>query len=189
MPLVLKPEKKYSYKDYLQWPNEERWELIGGVAYNMTPAPSTRHQRIVGNFSYIFGNQLTNKPCILFIAPTDVVLSEYDVVQPDILVVCDKEKITEPNIQGAPDLVVEILSPATALKDKREKKELYEKHGVREYIIVDPVENYVERFQLQNDGSYNKGDVFGPKEVLPLASLAGVEISLAEVFGMEEEVM
>ncbi|MFV1951420.1 MAG: Uma2 family endonuclease [Nitrospinota bacterium] len=182
MPLALKTDKKFTYKDYFEWPDDERWELIGGVAYNMTPAPSLRHQTVVVNFSRILGNKLVDKPCRLFVAPTDVVLSEYDVVQPDVLVVCDKKKITEANIQGAPDLVVEVISPSTTVKDKREKKACYEKYGVKEYIIVDPIENYVERFYLEEDGTYSKDDIFGPKEVLPLTSLKEIELSLSEVF-------
>lgn len=185
MPLVKKTNERLTYRDYLTWPDNERWELIDGVAYNMTPAPTSRHQRVVGNFHYILKNSLKGKPCIPFIAPTDVVLSEYDLVQPDIFVVCDKEKITDPNIQGAPDLVVEVLSPATALKDRREKKGVYEKYGIREYIICDPVENYVERFYLEVEGLYSRGEVFGPGDVLPLSSLEGIEVPLVEVFEVE----
>lgn len=182
MPLVQRAEKKFTYRDYLQWPDDEKWELIDGVAYNMTPAPSLMHQNIVGNFFGILRNNLRNKPCTPFISPTDVVLSEYDVVQPDILVVCDKKKFTDANIQGTPDLVIEILSPSTALKDKREKKTLYEKHGVKEYIIIDALEKYVERFYLKEDGKYYGSDIFGCDDTLKLFSLEGMEIPLSEIF-------
>jgi Uma2 family endonuclease len=187
MTLALKTGKKYTYKDYLQWPDNERWELIAGVAYNMTPAPSIRHQIVLGNLHRILSSNLLNKPCVPFIAPTDVVLSEEDVVQPDLFIVCDKKKIATDNIQGAPDLIVEILSPATALKDKRGKKVIYEKYGVREYIILDPIENYIERFSLGKDGIYSQSDILGPKEVLKLFSLEKIEISLSEVFEIEKE--
>lgn len=130
--------------------------------------------------------KLADKRCKPFIATVDVVLSEFDIVQPDIIVVCDKNKITEANIQGAPDLVVEILSPSTATKDLREKKHLYEKSGVKEYIIIDPIEEYAERFCLGTDGTYNKGDVFGHQEVLPFKSLEGIEINLWEVFEIKK---
>ncbi|MBI5183773.1 MAG: Uma2 family endonuclease, partial [Nitrospinae bacterium] len=155
------------------------------VAYNMTPAPSFRHQRIVGNFFHILRNRLSDKGCITGIAPTDVFLSEYDVVQPDIFVVCDEKKITEANIQGAPDLIIEVLSQATAVKDRREKKAIYEKYEVKEYIIIDPNEEYIERFCLEKEGTYDKGNVWGSKEVLPLHSLEGIEIPLWEVFEIE----
>ena len=186
MALAQKTKKGFTYADYLIWPNDERWELIDGGAYNMTPAPTTRHQNIVYNVSFILKSKLLNKSCRPFVAPTDVVLSEYDVVQPDVFVVCDEKKITEANIQGAPDLIVEVLSPATALKDKREKKVLYEKYAVKEYIIVDPAAQYVERFLLQEGGLYEKSEIFGPKEVLPLVSLKEIEIPLWEIFEVEE---
>ena len=103
-----------------------------------------------------------------------------------MFVVCDKNKITEANIKGAPDLVVEILSPATALKDLREKKNLYEKSGVKEYIVIDPLEEYVERFWLGGDGIYNRGEVFGPQDALQLKSLEGIEVNLWEVFEVKK---
>lgn len=130
--------------------------------------------------------KLANKACRPFFAPVDVVLSEYDIVQPDVFVVCDKNKISDANIQGAPDLVVEVLSPATALKDLREKKNLYEKFGVNEYIVIDPLEEYVEQFSLGADGTYNKGEVFGPQEILRFKLLEGVEVTLWEIFEVKK---
>ncbi|NOZ68284.1 MAG: Uma2 family endonuclease [Deferribacteres bacterium] len=181
MPLAKKSEGKYTYADYLSWPADERWEIIDGAAYDMTPAPSTSHQEIVLRFSHTLRNNLTDSPCRVFIAPTDVVLSEHDIVQPDVFVVCDIGKITEANIQGPPDLIIEVLSPATVIKDKREKKSLYEKYRVKEYIIVDPIELYVERFCLKQ-GKYTDFQVFGPQETLPLCFSEGMEIFLSEVF-------
>ncbi|MCK4390897.1 MAG: Uma2 family endonuclease [Desulfobacterales bacterium] len=185
MSLAKKTDKKFTYADYVTWLDDERWELINGDAYNMTPAPSFRHQKIVGNLYFLIKDRLAEKPCIPGIAPTDVVFSEHDVVQPDVFVVCDEKKITEANIQGAPDLIIEVISPATALKDKRGKKALYEKHGIKEYIIVDPTDQYVERFMLEEDGVYGKGAIFGPTEVLPLVALKDIEIPLWEVFEVE----
>ncbi len=186
MALAQKTKKGFTYADYLTWPDDERWELINGEVYNMTPAPTTRHQNIVYNVSFILKSKLLNKSCRPFVAPTDVVLSEYDVVQPDVFVVCDEKKITEANIQGSPDLIIEVLSPATALKDKREKKALYEKYAVKEYIFIDPFALVVERFLLEDDRVYGKGGIFGPKEVLPLVSLKEIEIPLWEIFEVEE---
>jgi Uma2 family endonuclease len=108
-------------------------------------------------------------------------LDQQNVVQPDLLVVCDKSKTTENNIQGAPDLIVEILSPSSALKDKREKKALYERFGVREYLIIYPAEELVERLLLDN-GRYGGPDVFGWGEVLPLAIFPDLRINLWEIF-------
>jgi Uma2 family endonuclease len=124
---------------------------------------------------------LAGKSCKVFVAPTDVVLSDLDVIQSDILVVCDKKKITDANIQGAPDLVIEVLSPATALKDRREKKALYEKHGVPEYIIADPISNTVERYLLKNS-RYDAPEVFGPQDNLSTHLPDGIEIPLTEIF-------
>lgn len=184
MSLARKLEYKFTFQDYLTWPDDERWELIDGGAYNMSPAPSLKHQKVVINLAGMFRERLKGKSCTPFIAPADVVLSQHDVVQPDVFVVCDKNKITDANIQGAPDLVVEVLSPATALKDKREKKALYEKHGVKEYILIDPTEIYLERFILK-DGGYGVPEVFGPTEVLQLHALEGLELPLWEVFEVE----
>ena len=136
----------FTYNDYLRWPEEERWEIIDGEAYAMTPAPSIRHQVISGYLYSVFAQFFKGRDCKPFHAPTDVVFDERNIVQPDLLIVCDKNKITENNIKGAPDMIVEIISPSTALKDKREKKALYEKSGVREYLIVYPAEDLVERF-------------------------------------------
>ena len=182
--VVKQNQPRYTVTDYLCWPDEERWELIAGAAYNMSPAPTIKHQSIAGEFYSQLKQKLKNKSCKPFIAPVDVVLSNEDIVQPDVLVVCDPAKITEKNIQGAPDLVVEVLSPGTALKDMREKKFLYQRSGVREYIVIDPLEDYVQRFFLQNDGAYGVGDIFGPGDALPLQSLPDLVMPLWEIYGV-----
>jgi len=182
---TLEETKKYTVQDYMTWNDDKRWELIEGVVYDMTPAPSPRHQEIHRNMTRILDNALRGKPGVLYYAPIDVVLSENDVVQPDHLVVCDRSKITEKNIQGAPDLIIEVLSPATAKKDRGEKKDLYERHGVKEYLLVDPEGQYVERFLLGPDGRYSRGQVFGARETLSLQTLDDLQVPLWEVFGVE----
>jgi Uma2 family endonuclease len=127
---------RFTYSDYQTWPDDERWEIIGGKAYAMTPAPSLKHQKALGTLHLKFAGFFLGKASTVFIAPTDVVLDDRNVVQPDLFVVCDKNKMTDANIKGAPDLVIEVLSPSTCLKDKREKKALYERFGVREYLLV-----------------------------------------------------
>ncbi len=178
MPLVLKKRKRFTYQDYLTWPEDERWELIDGEAYCMSPAPRIKHQRILSKLDYEFNRQLTR--CQHFIAPTDVVLDEFNVVQPDLFVVCSKKKITEENIQGAPDLVIEITSPNTELKDRREKKALYERFGVKEYIIVFPEREYLERYVLKNK-KYGPPEIFNWDETLKLRAFR-MEFRLWEVF-------
>ncbi|MBI2339765.1 MAG: Uma2 family endonuclease [Deltaproteobacteria bacterium] len=172
---------KYTYRDYLTWGDDERWEIIGGEAYNMSPAPTFAHQQVVARLTHFLMTRLEGKQCIPVMAPIDVVLSEEDVVQPDVIVVCDKQKIQKTHIAGAPDLVIEVLSPSTSLKDRREKKDLYEKFGVKEYLLVDPDEKYVERYFLQK-GKYGSSEVFGPKDKLASRSLKGVRLPLKEIF-------
>ena len=111
MTLAQQTENRFTYKDYLTWPDEERWELIDGEIYDMTPAPSFIHQKIVLNLASLLRDRLKDVPCVTGIAPTDVILSEHDVVHPDVFVVCDEDKITEANIQGSPDLIIEVISP------------------------------------------------------------------------------
>ena len=184
MDLAKKEKKRYSYTDYISWPDDERWEIIDGVAYNMSPAPKVKHQRISRNITWAIGKNTSKlKGCEFFEAPTDVVLDEYNVVQPDLFIVCDKNKITEDNIKGAPDLIIEIVSPSTAYKDTKIKKDLYEKFGVREYIIVFPDLFIVERYILK-DKSYGVPERFNWDETLKLNTF-DIEINLWEVFERE----
>ncbi|MDP1831071.1 MAG: Uma2 family endonuclease [Geothrix sp.] len=134
----------YTIEDWKLW--DGRWEIINGVAYDMTPAPSPDHQRIASRLHVALVNALEEarlKPgggeCETFFAPIDVFLDS-GIVQPDLLVVCDPAKISTRGIEGAPDLVVEILSPSTAGKDVTRKRWTYEAAGVPEYLIVDPDE-------------------------------------------------
>jgi len=185
MPLIQQSSERYTYGDYLTWPDDERWEIIDGIAYNMSPAPSVKHQNIVSKLDRGLGNKVEEKGCSLFIAPTDVVFDEYNVVQPDVFIVCDKTKITDDNIKGAPDTIIEVISPSTNLKDKREKKKLYEKSGVKEYVIIYPEDELVELFILQND-KYPAPDVFNWDETMKLESLE-LDVNLWEIFGKVRE--
>lgn len=170
---------KYTYEDYKNWPDDIRCEIIDGLVFDMSPAPRVKHQDILGNFGVAFKTHLNN-PCYTGIAPTDVVFDAHNVVQPDVFLVCDRNKITELNIQGAPDLIIEIASPSTELKDRREKKKLYEKSGVREYIIVFPEAEYVERYVL-NEGEYGKPEIINWDESFSLSKLE-IQINLWEIF-------
>ncbi len=178
-------QELFSYGDYMQWPDGERWEIIAGQAYSMSPSPSVKHQRIVSNFDFQFHCGSKDK-CSHFIAPMDVVLDEFNVVQPDIFVVCDSDKITPENIQGTPDLIVEVVSPSTEIKDRREKKNLYEKFGVREYIIVFPEREYLERYELVNQ-AYGAPEIFNWDETLTLMTFPGFTIKLWEIFEREPD--
>jgi Uma2 family endonuclease len=141
---ALKQGETFTIEQRNAWPGDERWELIGGVAYNMSPAPRPHHQIISGTLFHDLYDFLEGKPCEPFIAPVDVFLpeassdNENTVVQPDVFVVCDPEKITDDGIHGAPDFIVEVLSDSTAYKDLTVKKQAYERSGVREYWIINP---------------------------------------------------
>ena len=185
MPVALRKGTRYTYQDYLTWPDEERWELIEGIAYDMSPAPSVSHQRIVWNIVVSISNHLgTHEKCRGFSAPTDVVLDEHNVVQPDVFVVCDSAKVGEQAITGAPDLVIEVVSPATEVKDRREKKAVYEKFGVAEYILVFPEREYVERYLLE-EGKYGSPEIVNWDETIKVATLS-MEVNLWEIFEKEE---
>jgi Uma2 family endonuclease len=149
----------YTLEDWKSW--EGRWELINGVAYDMTPAPSTEHQEISVALSARIFTMLEDVKrktggggCKVFAAPTDVFL-ECGVVQPDLLIVCDPAKISPRGIEGAPDLVVEILSPSTAGKDVTRKWWTYEAAGIQEYLIVDPDERVGRLLRLEG-GRYEE---------------------------------
>lgn len=183
-------EKKYTYADYLTWPSDRRWELINGIVYSMAPAPSKTHQEISRELITLFNVYLKNKPCQLFHAPFDVRLSEnteneidiHTVVQPDLLVVCDEEKLDEKGCKGAPDLIIEILSPATAVRDMKEKLYLYEQHGVKEYWIVHPMNRLVEIFRTGETGEYKRPEVYANKEVIKVGLFPDLDISLEDIF-------
>jgi len=164
-----KMEKTYTYADYCTWPDDERWELIAGVAWNMSPAPSSYHQLVTGSLFNAIYNQLQNSDCTVIVAPFDVLLPDFagqeeeeviNVVQPDITVICEPKKITPRGCYGAPDWVIEILSPYTSKKDLREKFDLYEKHGIREYWVVDPGNRYVHVYTLDKNGEYGEPEIF-----------------------------
>ena len=149
---------RYTYGDYVQWDGDERWELIDGRPHAMA-APTVPHQRLVIDLAAQLHIQLHGARCEALVSPVDVRLPAgdepddeiVDVVQPDVLVVCDPAKIDERGCRGAPDLVIEVLSPSTAEHDRVTKLALYERHGVREYWVVQPVERLVTRHLFEGD--------------------------------------
>jgi Uma2 family endonuclease len=182
--------KLYSYADYLGWAEGERLELIDGIPYMMTPAPSRVHQEILFELGGQFRNALKGKACKGYVAPFDVRLSNskkmnddeiYTVVQPDLVVVCDRSKLDKRGCNGAPDLAIEIISPSTASHDYIKKMELYEKHGVTEYWIVHPIDQVVMVHSLVN-GQYTKPKIYDKEAVVQVQILPEIEINLSEVF-------
>ena len=171
----------YTWDDYRSWPDDERWEIIDGQPFAMTPSPRFRHQDISAAITGTLRAFLKGKPCRAVAAPMDVRLSDTDVVQPDVLVVCDPRKITETHIEGAPDLVVEIASPSTLSYDRILKLSLYAKYGVKEYWIVTPYPHLVEVLLLDGD-SYRIHKVFTKTDTLTSPTLPGLEIALDQIF-------
>jgi Uma2 family endonuclease len=155
----MKYPEPFTYEQYAELPDGERMEIIDGVVYDMTASPVVKHQVIVIKLAALFERFFSGKPCKPFVAPLDVVLDDINVVEPDIFVVCDQNKITEKNIKGAPDLIIEVLSPSNNIKDRRNKKWLYEGHGVKEFIIISPMEESAERYWLV-DGKYGLSDLY-----------------------------
>lgn len=191
MGLPLPSHHSFTYADYLQWEDGPRWELIHGMAYALTPAPSTRHQQILLALASRFALHLKGGKCQVFVAPFDVLLPVEDeadeqvetVVQPDISVFCDPAKVDEKGGRGAPDLVVEILSPATARKDMVQKLLLYQSHGVPEYWLVDPEKDVLQILRLTPDRVYASTGEFSPPASVRPGLADDLVIHLAEVFG------
>ena len=185
-----KLEEKYVYKDYLNWPDDERWELIKGIPYNMSPAPSRLHQEILVNLIRIISNYLEKASCEIYPAPFDVRLQEYgenketasNVVQPDISVICDISKLDDKGCIGAPDFIVEILSESTASKDMNEKLFLYEKHKVKEYWIVDLWDKTIKAYILENTGKYSLPILYRKTDTIKVHTLQNLNINLNSIF-------
>lgn len=134
--------------DNLAYQEERREELIGGKVVAMSPRPSVDHNRISGNIYHLFANYLKGRKCEPFADGTDLYLTDEEQYIPDFMVVCDPDKVQNDGVHGAPDLVVEVLSPSTAKNDRAHKKDVYAKCGVREYWIVDPANKSVEVYRV-----------------------------------------
>lgn len=186
-----KEEERFSYAHYLTWDDGKRGELIDGIAFDIAPGAGVEHQDVLGALHLLLGNHLHGKPCRVFLPPFDLALPEhpddpdsaiFDVVQPDLMVVCDKKKITPRGIRGAPDLVVEILSPSSSARDLREKFDLYQRAGVKEYWVISPHERFVQVFTLGDTARYGAPTVWTPPDTLAVGVLPELTIDLAEVF-------
>jgi Uma2 family endonuclease len=168
--------KTYSYSDYLLWQFQERVELIKGFILKMSPAPSMVHQRISNNLSFELNNYFKRKPCDVFVAPFDVrlpipsAIKDSTVVQPDLCIICDENKLDARGCNGTPDLMVEIISPNHSKHDVDTKFKLYQEAGVLEYWIVEPYDKIVLIYTLidgvfvglppQTEGEFIKSPLF-----------------------------
>ena len=182
-------EMQYSYADLLEWDEDVRYELYNGLPVALA-SPSSIHQMVSGDLFSQFYIYLKDKGCQVFSAPLDVRLFEKKgespenvstVVQPDLMIVCDRNKIDRHGVCGAPDLVVEITSNSTHRIDRLTKFNLYQRAGVREFWIVDPSTRIVSVYTLK-DGAYHTAAVYSSDTIIPVHVLAGCEIDLSTVF-------
>ena len=187
--MALAKEERYTYADLMAWDDGKRYELYGGKVVAMS-SPSDVHQEILSALHYHLYGFLRGKPCTVYPAPFDVRLfdtaddppeeSEY-VLQPDLVVVCDKSKVDRYGVHGAPDMVVEVLSPSTQERDWGEKLALYRKAGVREYWIVDPAGRFVAVHVLR-DGKYGAPMFYTALAKVPVSLWDGFSMDLSTVF-------
>jgi len=181
--------KTYTYADYFRWKLEERVELIRGRIFKMSPAPNRRHQQISGNIFYELKRFVQRGPCEVYSAPFDVRLprksaSDKDittVLQPDVCVVCDTNKLDEKGCVGAPDIVVEVLSPGNNAKELKNKYEVYEEAGVPEYWVVSPQDETVLVYTLTG-GRYTASRMMVAGDSLQSTALDGFSLNIARLF-------
>ena len=179
-----------TYLDYLNWPDDEKWEIIKGEPYAISPAPSTEHQTILGELFFQFRSYLKDRTCQVFVAPFDVRIPQQNeddkdiksVVQPDISIICDRNKIDSKGCKGAPDLIVEIVSSSTFRKDVKDKFFLYESSGVKEYWLVYPNEKTVMIYKLGDSGKYGRPEVYSDEESVKVGIFEGLDIDLKDIF-------
>lgn len=189
--MALPAEKvQYTFADCLTWDENEHIEIIGGETVMMAP-PSRFHQEISFEIGRQLGNFLEGKRCKVYLAPFGVRLFEKDgdmpedvdtVVEPDISVVCDREKLDKYGCKGAPDLIIEVLSPSTRQHDRLVKLNLYQRAGVREYWIVDPDTQSVQVFLPDASGSFRLYEDYGQEDIAKVNVLDGCFIELSKVF-------
>ena len=181
--------KKYTFADYLTWPENERWEIIDGVP-SMQAAQTWQHQAISRELLTQFNNYLKDKPCQVFASPFDLRLPETNekdeettfVVQPDILVICDNEGLKGTGYYGTPTLVIEISSPSTARSDKVWKFNRYEKAGVKEYWIVEPDGKFISVFTLLPNNRYGRPDSYTETDMVEVSVFPSFIVDLKPIF-------
>ena len=183
-------EQHYTYEDYIKWDDENRWELIDGVPYMMS-APNREHQAISMSLGSTFHQFLKGKSCSVYAAPFDVRLNpdkgNDTVVQPDLLVVCNPSKLDKAGAKGAPDLIVEIISPSSVKMDRLRKYNKYQQVGVKEYWVINPANRTVDVNILQDNGTYLLSNIYTAEETIEVKTLEGLTIHLNEIFEPDPE--
>ena len=181
---TLTEEIRFTYEDYLRLPDDgKQYQIVGGELY-MSPAPVPYHQRILLNLSMVLQHFVAERDLgSVWIAPCDIVLSDEDVVEPDLFFISKEREdiVGDTYIEEAPDLAVEILSPSTSKLDRTIKMRLYERSGVREYWVVDPERKRIEVLNLTDRG-YLRAGIYGAEEHLESVLLNGLMVNVSEVF-------
>ncbi len=185
----MRRDGKYTYEDYLKWPEGEHWELLHGVAY-LGPAPSRAHQEVSTNLVRELSLFFKGGPCRVYHAPFDVRLTEdgidekdcNNVVQPDVSVICQEDQLDERGCKGAPDLIIEIVSPSSASLDYIKKKELYERHGVKEYWIIHPIDQILQVYTLKREGHYGIPKFYSSEDRVTSSIFIDLLVDLREIF-------
>ena len=184
------PSYEYTYADYIGWKFLERLELIRGRIFRLS-APSANHMSVSVNLTVRLYNFLKQNPCYVFAAPFDVRLPKKGktadneittVVQPDLGVICDKSKIDYRGCCGAPDLVVEVISPSNSEHDVRTKHKLYEEAGSPEYWIVDPDQEQLIVYLLNKEGKYKKGKLYAGDDIITSTTITGFSVKANDIF-------
>jgi len=184
------PSLTYTYADYYQWRFLERLELLRGRIFRLTAA-NTRHQRLVMKLGFGLYGFLKGKTCQAFVAPFDIRLPVRNrrrddqittVVQPDVCVVCDPAKVDDRGVCGAPDLIIEVLSPGNSQYDVRDKFDVYQEAGVREHWLVSPMQESVMAYALQADGKYGASVVFKAGDILCATTVPGFSVDIKDLF-------
>lgn len=184
----LDPNGIYTYADYLTWRFDEYVELFRGRIKRMNPTPKRRHQDIAGNIFLELKTFLRRKPCKVYSAPFDVRLPQkgsheiFTVIQPDICIICDQNKLDEAGCHGAPDTIIEVLSKGNIDRDINEKFTLYEESGIPEYWIVAPCEKTVTCYLLDETGHYKLSGEYADPVEIPVASLPGFVMQWESIF-------
>jgi Uma2 family endonuclease len=191
--LKLDMNKRYSYADYLTWADDVRRELYDGFIKMMTPSPSRKHQYASTALTGIFFHYLRGKKCEVYHAPSDVRLpidkkhssdkQTFTVVQPDLYVVCDLSKLDDKGCNGSPDLIIEIVSAKNSKRDVSDKFKIYQQHGVLEYWIVNPTDENVNVFILDENGKFQLVGMYAEDDKIPVNIFKGeLKVDLKEVF-------
>jgi len=192
MGFALRKDEHYTVEQYLTWPEDGlRYELLDGIPFELN-APSVEHQQLVGRLHYELEHSQRERigngggdgvSCMILFAPVDVILSDITVLQPDLIVVCNPAIIVNGRVRGAPDLVVEVLSPSTAARDKKQKRRLYQTAGVPQYLVIDPTYRCAELYIRGTDGRYAAPDVLDAGDTLTLQVAPDFNLTLSDIFG------